>query len=316
MKLSIVSFLFLLSISGLLAQIAEPEASLRAQITDTTQGWKTGGVISVNLNQASLTNWAAGGQNSLAVNGMLSLFANYKKGNKVWENYLDLAYGQINKDNDKGENTWWKTDDKIDFTSKYGQKAAENFYYAALMNFKSQFDAGYKYPDDSNKISDFLAPAFILGAVGMDYKPGERLSIFAAPLTSKFTLVNSQKLANAGAFGVEKAVYDDQGNLLTEGEKLKSEFGGYLRVAYKLPIMENVTLQSKIDLFTNYSQNPENIDINIETLLSMKVNKYISANLALQFIYDDDTDIKDKDGKIGPRPQFKEVLGVGFSYKF
>lgn len=298
------------------SQTTEPENTLREQAADSSQGWKTGGVITLSLSQTSLTNWAAGGQNSLAVNGVLSLFAHYKKGNQVWDNFLDLGYGQINKDNDKGENKWWKTDDKIDFTSKYGQKAAKNFYYAALLNVKTQWDAGYKYPDDSNKISGFLAPAYILGAIGMDYKPGDRLSVFAAPLTAKITVVNDQKLADAGAFGMEKATYDSLGNLITDGKNMKSEFGGYLRVAFNTKIMENITLQSKIDLFSNYLHNPQNIDINFETLISMKVNKYISATILMQYIYDDDTDIKDKNGNTGPRNQFKEILGVGFSYKF
>lgn len=316
MKNLFAGFVLLILAGFLNAQTTEPENTLRSQTAIVEDGWKINGVVALSLSQTSLTNWAGGGQNTITTNGVISLSANYKKGNNAWDNYLDLGYGLLNKDNDAGKNKWWKTDDKIDFTSKYGQKAAENIYYAALLNFKSQFSPGYKYPDDSNKISDFLAPAFIIEALGMEYKPGDKLSIFAAPLTGKFTIVNSQKLANEGAFGVEKAVYDSLGNLISNGEKLKSEFGGYLRVAYNVPIMENISLQSKIDIFSNYTQNPENIDLNIETLISMKVNKYISATLALQFIYDDDTDIKDKDGKIGPRPQFKEVLGVGFSYKF
>ena len=128
---------------------------LKKQNKDTLEGWKTGGVFSVNLTQVSLTNWNAGGQNSVSVNGILSLFANYKKGKSAWDNQLDLGYGILQQ----GDDGIRKTDDKIEFTSKYGQKAFKNWYYAGLVNFKSQMTVGYNYPDDSTVISNFLAEA-------------------------------------------------------------------------------------------------------------------------------------------------------------
>nr|MBP9083784.1 DUF3078 domain-containing protein [Bacteroidia bacterium] len=95
-----------------------------------------------------------------------------------------------------------------------------------------------------------------------------------------------------------------------------------IRALYKKDIIENVNLQTKLELFSNYLEDPQNIDVNWEVLISMKVNKYITATLATQLIYDDNTIIavdNNSDGIIdeaGPRTQFKEVLGVGFSYKF
>lgn len=298
------------------AQVTDAEADLKKQKEDSVHGWKTGGTVSVNLSQTALKNWAAGGQNSVAVNGLLNLFATYKKGSGVWENYLDLGYGTIKQ----GDNSdWWKSDDKIDFTSKYGQKAFSDWYYAGLLNFKSQFTAGYNYPDDSTEISNFLAPGYVLGAIGMDYKPSDNFTAFVAPLTSKFTIVNNQDFANVGAFGVEPAVLDTAGNVVTEGKKLRAEVGGYVRLFYKRNLMENIDFQTKLDLFSNYMDNPQNIDVNWEVLISMKVNKYISATITTQLIYDHDVDIaydENDPSKIGPRTQFKEVLGVGFSYKF
>ncbi|MBK8927730.1 MAG: hypothetical protein IPM74_17965 [Crocinitomicaceae bacterium] len=81
-------------------------------------------------------------------------------------------------------------------------------------------------------------------------------------------------------------------------------------------MMENITITSKLSLFSNYANNPQNIDVNWENLIEFKVNKYISATLATHLIYDDDIDITDADGNTGPRTQFKEVIGIGFSYKF
>jgi hypothetical protein len=293
-------------------QVTEAEKKLRTLVADTTQGWKKGGVVGVNLAQTSLTNWAAGGQNSLAINGITSLFANLKRGKSVWDNSLDLGYGLLKQGSDPD---FMKTDDKIDLLSKYGREAFKNFYYAALVNFKTQMTPGYNYPNDSVKISDLFAPAYLLGAVGMDYKPNTHFSAFLAPLTSKFTFVTDKVLSDAGAFGVDP------------GKTVKSEIGGYIRVIYtkndfKSEFMKNISLTSKIDLFSNYLDNPQNIDVSWESLIAMKVNKYISVTFTTHLIYDDNIKISidsNEDGIIdhkGPRTQFKEILGVGFSYKF
>ena len=318
MKKILIAIATMAIIGNVSAQTTEAEKNLKKQTKDSLDGWKTGGIISLNLTQVSLTNWSAGGQNSVSVNGIVSLFANLKKGNSTWDNSLDLAYGILQQ----GDADVRKTDDKIDFTSKYGQKAFKNWYYAGLVNFKSQMTAGYNYPDDSTEISNFLAPGYLLGAIGMDYKPSEVFSLFISPITMKMTLVNDQNLADAGAYGVDPAEYDELGAITKKGLTSRSEYGGYIRALLKKDIMKNVNLQTKLELFSNYSEEPSNIDVNWEVLIAMKVNKYISATISTQLIYDDDIDIAiDNNGDniidaVGPRTQFKEVLGIGISYKF
>jgi hypothetical protein len=297
------------------AQVTDAEKKLRAQEVDTLQGWKTGGVIAFNLAQTSLTNWSAGGQNSVAANGIFSAFANYTHNKSVWVNSLDLGYGILKQGK---ENNVRKTDDKLDFLSKYGQEAFRNFYYAALFNFKTQMAPGYNYPDVTNKISDFLSPGYMVLALGLDYKPNPYFSAFIAPVTSRITFVNDKVLSDSGAFGV------------TPGKKSLNEFGGYIRAIYskndfKSEFLKNVAFTTKIDLFSNYSNKPQNIVVNWETLIAFKVNKFISANINTQLIYDDKIKIlDDKNGNgtadpgesSGPRVQFKEILGVGLSFNF
>ncbi|MGB0882459.1 MAG: DUF3078 domain-containing protein [Vicingaceae bacterium] len=318
MKKIILTLVAIATIGTLSAQTTEAEETLKKQSKDSLEGWTTGGVASINLTQVGLTNWQAGGENSMSVTGLLSLYANLKKGNSTWDNSLDLAYGILQQ----GDDDVRKTDDRIDFTSKYGQKAFKNWYYAGLVNFKSQMTAGYAYPDDSTEISNFLAPGYLLGAIGMDYKPNEVFNLFISPITMKMTIVNDQTLADAGAFGVDPAEYDPiTGSVLTAGKKIRSEYGGYLRALLKKDIMKNVNLQSKLELFSNYEA-AEYVDVNWELLIAMKVNKYISATISTQLIYDHDIDIaidNNDDGiidEVGPRTQFKEVIGVGISYKF
>jgi hypothetical protein len=320
MKKLFVAIAFITFVGNLTAQTIDIEESLKKQIPDTIKdGWKTGGVISLNLTQVSLTNWSSGGENSVSVNGILSLSANYKKGNSTWDNSLDLGYGFLKS----GNSTSKKTDDKIDFTSKYGRKASTHWYYAGLINFKSQMTVGYNYPNDSTEISNFLAPAYILGAIGMDYKPSKIFTLFISPITTKITIVNDQSLADAGAYGVEAAIVDTLGKVITKGKTIRSEYGGYLRAILKKDIMKNVNLNTKLELFSNYSEGePENIDVNWEVLIAMKVNKFISATISTQLIYDDDINVSidnNNDGiidEVGPRVQFKEVLGIGLTVKF
>lgn len=296
----------------------ETEKKLKTQKTDSLQGWKTGGVFSLNFSQVSLTNWSAGGDNSISLNGITNVFANYKMGNSTWDNTLDLAYGIMKQ----GKEGVRKTNDRLDFMSKYGQRAYKSWYYAALVNVRTQMAPGYNYPDDSTVISNFMAPGYVLGALGMDYKPNDNFNVFVSPITMRMTIVNDTKLADAGAFGVEKAVYDDMGKLLSHGKKTRAEYGGYLRSLWKVDIMENVKMVSKLDLFSNYGDHPERIDVNWEVLVALKVNEYISATISTHLVYDHDIDIAVDDNgdgivdAVGPRTQFKEVLGVGLTYKF
>jgi hypothetical protein len=151
----------------------------------------------------------------------------------------------------------------------------------------------------------------------MDYRPNNVFDCFIAPATGKLIIVNNTALANAGDFGVTKAVLNDSGKVITPGKKTKFEFGGYIRTSLTKDIMKNVNLYTEADFFSNYLQNPQNIVINWQMLISMKVNKFISATLSTQLIYDDKANIViDSKGDTGPRTQFKELFGVGFSYKF
>ena len=99
---------FALSVKG---QITEAESKLRSPVNDTLLGWKKGGLVTLNFSQASFSNWAAGGQNSISLNGLFSGFINYKTTTSSWENMVDVGYG-ILRQGKQGDII--KTDDKID----------------------------------------------------------------------------------------------------------------------------------------------------------------------------------------------------------
>jgi len=336
MKVKFIAVVALMGCAQLVSgQVTDGEAALRKHDSDTTQGWKIGGVASLNATQTNLTNWASGGQNSISINGAFNAHANYKKGRSAWDNTLDLGYGLMKQGEDED---FRKTDDRIDFSSKYGYEAYKSFYYAALVSFKSQMANGYNYKDTTKeKISAFLAPAYVIGAIGIDYKPNSYFSAFLAPLTLKYTIVNDQDLADAGAYGVDPAEYEvrqtflpDTTNvqvLVKHGKKARGEFGGYIRLLYsksdfEAEILKNFSITSKADFFSNYMHNPQNIDVSWETQIAMKVNKYITVSLSTHLIYDDDIKIADgtnPDGStkmVGSKVQFKEIAGVGIMYNF
>jgi hypothetical protein len=292
--LIIVPFLFSANLSANSLSSHNNIDSLRA---DTIKYWKTGGGIVLNISQIALSNWAAGGENLIAGNSMMNLYANYKKEKTSWDNTIDFAFGRLKKESTKAI----KNDDRFEFTTKYGRKRSDKWYYSGMLNIKTQFFPGYKFPEkDSIKISDFLSPAYILLSAGMDYKPSDKFTFLMSPVTGKVTIVNSPILSSQKAYGVE------------QGKNTRSELGGFFKIILKGSLFKNLNYQTKVDAFLNYMNNPENIDWDCEFLLGMSLNKYISANLKTNLLYDDDVVTLPN---TGPKLQLKEFLGVGFSYK-
>jgi hypothetical protein len=270
--------------------------------------WKKGGLFNANFGQTSLSNWAAGGDKlQLNVNGFLNLYAFYAKDRTAWDNSLDLALGYV-KTTSLGER---KSDDRIDFTSKYGYKLSptSKWYASLLFNFRTQMAPGFNYPtaDSSVKISQFLSPAYALLSLGLDYKPNKNFSVFISPVTSRWVIVNAEGLAvpnqKGGVYGVPL------------GKSVNNEIGAFLSANYMNEIVKNVTYKGKLDMFSNYKRNPQNVDVFMTNLLSANIFKGISFNLGLDMIYDDDVRILGKDNK-SRRTQFRQNIGIGYLKKF
>lgn len=279
-----------------------PCSSLFSQGIQDTTYWTTSGQATLNFSQVSLSNWVSGGNSSVSGIGNFDYNALYQKGRLQWDNTLKTGYGLMKE----GENQVVKNEDKLEINSKLGLELNnEHLLYSSFVNFQTQFAPGYKYPNTTDKISDFLAPAYLTLATGLDYQPSESLSLFFTPLSAKFTIVTDEALSNEGAFGV------------TPGEQVRAEVGATVKGEYKATVMPNVDLTTGLTLFSNYFDNPQNIDVNWDVTLNMKINDYLSANFSTNLIYDHDVLIPiDDEGNTGRRVQLKQVLGVGFSYKF
>lgn len=280
----------------------ESEKDIKKDAADTIpKVWKKGGLYGINISQGSLNNWAAGGDDfSLSVNSILNLFAFYKKDRHSWDNTLDFNLGYV-KTTSLGSR---KNDDRIDVLSKYGYALNPKLNLTGLFNFRSQLFKGYTYTDDIKTLSSaFLSPAYILLGAGLDYKPSASLSIFISPLTARLILVKDDTLSAKGQYGVGI------------GEHSKTEIGAFASVNFLKEINKNVTYKGRLDLFSNYGNNPQNIDLFMANVLNIKLSGILSATWSVDLIYDDDVRLFGQNGRSAAL-QLKSLVGLGFLVKF
>ncbi|HSQ43612.1 MAG TPA: DUF3078 domain-containing protein [Ginsengibacter sp.] len=280
---------------------ANATKEIKKEKIDSGKDWKTGGLFNLNLGQGSQSNWAAGGDDfSLSIASYLGFYAFYKKDKYSWDNTVDFNYGLVNTTS-LGTR---KNDDRIDLLSKFGYALSPKLDAAALFNFHSQFSKGYNYNSDGTKdlLSDFLAPGYVLLSLGLDYKPVKGLSIFVSPLTSRWTIVNNDTLSAKGAYGV------------TAGKKVKNEIGAFASITYLTDLNKTITYNGRLDLFSNYEHNPQNVDVMMNNMFTAKLSKLLTASLSLNLIYDDDVKLFGPNHD-SPALQLKSLIAAGLSVK-
>lgn len=279
------------------------ERTIAKDANDTTaKKWKKGGLYGINISQGSLNNWAAGGDDfSLSVNSVLSLFAFYKNGKHSWDNTLDFNLGYVNTTSLGSR----KNDDRFDILSKYGYEIAPKLNIAGLVNFRTQFFDGFTYDGDNNKTfsSTFLSPGYLLTSVGLDYKPVEGLSIFVSPITSRWIFVMDDTLSAKGLYGVDSSKHS------------ANEIGAFASISYIKDINKILSYKGRLDLFSNYKKNPQNVDLTMSNVLNIKLSKVLSATYSLDLIYDDDVRLFGKN-KTSAGLQVKSLIGIGLLLKF
>lgn len=275
--------------------------------------WKTGGNYNLNIQQVTLSNWAAGGSSSLALNSGLSVFANYKKDKKVWDTQLNINLG-FNSQSDRDYRTR-KTNDNFNFVSNYGRELSEVYYLSTQIDFRTQVLAGYKYSrpsgvdsDTREKISDLLSPGYLQSSTGINYRRTyeneSKVSMILSPFTGRFTIVMNDSLSQVGAFGV------------TPGENVRAEAGLSLNTSISnFKIMENVTWKADLNLFSNYER-LGNMVVNFNSVIRLKVNKFISTRIETILIYDEEVFIKQDDGSSKQAIQLQNLINFGISLDF
>lgn len=263
--------------------------------------WVLKGVTGLNMSQTAMANWSAGGENSIAGNAYLNASLTHKKGNWLWVTNMVLDYG-LSKTKSQGMR---KSSDKIGLSTQLGYSTDNVWFYTLMGDLNTQFAKGYDYPDKEHQISNFFAPVYSNIALGMEWRPKSNYSLLLSPVSTKMTFVTDDYLSDLGAFGVDP------------GDHFKIEGGAFVKARAELPVMENVNLITTADFFTPYSKDFGNIDVNWDVLISMKINKVLSATINTTLKYDNDVKTFDDNGvKKGAKVQFKEVLGIGLAYNF
>ncbi|NPA42430.1 MAG: DUF3078 domain-containing protein [Chlorobi bacterium] len=260
-----------------------------AQEKNEAGPWSKGGHFGFLFSQSAFSNWVQGGENALSALLKLDYNVSYKKDKHDWLTKFIASYGMA-----RINNTDKKTDDQFEINSLYGRKLNDTWNFTFFGNFKTQFTPGYDYTaQPPMKISNAFAPAFLSLGPGFSYKKTDNFYVNYAPVTSKFVIVTDPDLNALGAFGVEP------------GKSLRYEFGSNLQMYFKTALMKNVELENMLNLFSNYLDKPQNVDVDNMMTLRMKINKYLSTTLTVRSIYDDNT---------LPRLQLSEVFGLEFGF--
>jgi hypothetical protein len=295
MKKFILTFIILLIISAV--------NNLTSQVIDTVQYWKFKGNLGLNFSQVGLSNWTGGGKSTISIAGLVNFNLNYNRNNSLWDNTLEFGYGLTKQETPE----FRKSDDRIVLTSKYGYNFFDGLSAGLLLDIRTQFNSGYNYDKIDSvtgkplRISKFLAPGFINLGIGLNYKPVEYVQIMFSPIANRIILVLDNDLSNQGAYGVDP------------GKKVKSELGSALNVTFNKEIMERVTFQTTLNLFSQFSK-MTSLVVNWNTLLNMKVNRFLSASFSTDLFYDEKIQILRDNGTKGPATQFRDVIAIGIAY--
>lgn len=327
-----LSLSILLMFTAMLALNAQVDAVGGEVEPAVEKSWKKGGSLALNFNNTGLSNWAAGGQSSVALGSIVDLYANYQKGKDNWTNTLNWAAG-LSRVGDNS-NLVKKSDDLLIVFSKYRRNIKPRWGLAAFAELRTQVLLGNQYRafgEDSlgnnilrdgkreekldNYLSNLLSPGYLTTSIGWEYNRGKTFYVHATPLAGRATTVfDDEVFTNNGVV--------EGGNLygVDFGKSVNFQLGSLVRSGLVTELMENVKFSTTLMLFSPYD-NYGNIDVTWETLTSFKINKFLTTTFSTQMLYYDDARPKviiDENGQEGTSHgiQFKHVLNIGFLAKF
>tara|TARA_R110001632_G_scaffold18712_3_gene57591 strand:- start:10826 stop:11779 length:954 start_codon:yes stop_codon:yes gene_type:complete len=251
--------------------------------------WTVNGRFTFLFNQASFTNWTAGGENNVAGNISVNYDFNYRNEKWKWDNKIIAVYGSSHLSS-KG---YRKTDDRFEYNSVLALNSTKNWYFSFFTNLITQFTHGFDYNQEPRKeVSSIFSPAYLSFGPGILWRKNENMRVNIAPASSRFTFVSKPF---SGQYGVE------------EGKTSTYGLGFNMSAYLKFQLMEDLTMENIVALYSNYLRNPQNVDVNYQINFLVSVNKYLSTNFTLHVIADNNA---------SSRVQFREVFGLGLNYTF
>ena len=274
-----------------------------AQDEEPKYGWETEGKFTFLINQSAFSNWLAGGENSIAGNVNVDYRFDYNTEKWSLKQRIQASYGLTKIETSDFVK---KTDDQLSYYGLWSLNGDRKYKWSFLTQFKTQFSDGYQYFDDANGVEQrtvetkFISPGYLNFGPGLLVDSVKNLNLNVSPATVKMTFVNSQ-------FTSAPDYVDESYFGVAAGKTMRFEFGFNAAASYKITLMENVTMDNILNLYSNYLEDPQNIDIDYTMKLDMKINDLLSTNLTFQTIYDDNA----FEGF-----QVREVLGLGLNASF
>jgi hypothetical protein len=283
------------------------------KIVTKQQFWKYHTEAAFVFNQALLTNWVKGGENSISTTLDITYFADYVNKPMLLSSshFARIKYGLVASATDGIR----KNLDLLETNSKINHKAFGKFDFSGIMLFKTQVSKGYNYPNDSVPVSRFMNPAVVTLGIGLDYRPNKQTSINFSPFSYKGTFVPDTATIDQTKYGVP------------ENKKALHEPGASIMISNEMRPFKFASVINRLQLFTNY-RNPLNVDVDWEMILKANINWFTEIRLNTHLIYDedvktpvftkDDQPVLGDDGlqKKSARVQFKELLGLSFVFRF
>lgn len=274
------------------------------------EGWSKSGSIALLFNQSAFNaEWTGGGTSNIAGNISLTYDIHYKKNKISWDNKVIADYGLTKIKGDEFER---KTNDRLELNSIVGYQIQESLWsYSFFTNFRTQFAKGYEFDESTNPITRtettrFMSPGYLQFGPGFLWKKNDNLHVNIAPATSRFIFVNS-RFTDVGTDPLVIEAYNQNPYFgVDANETMRFEFGASVSAFAKFEIMENVSMENSLNLYSNYLEDPQNVDIDYTMNMAMKINDILSANLVFQAIYDDNA-VKGF--------QIREVFGLGINFK-
>lgn len=313
------------------ASVKEMQATAQKSVSaDTSKkpnknGWIHGAALTFSLTQVGNKNWIAAGGDEFSLSSALSLnaYANRKWGSRMqhtWDNMIDFNYGIVNTTS-LGVR---KVNDRLDFITKYGFKPKKwkNTSVSLLGQLRSQLTSGYEYDylgtNQKRRNSGFFAPAYITIAPGVEWKPNDWFSLFGSPLAARWVIVSNGPYSYLGQGGVFNGKVETPLATLygvNPASQSRGEFGSFVTATIKKDIFQKkVAYYSKLDLYANYLNNPENVDVFWTNQFKVKLTKWLNVNYQLDMLYDDDTkDPKNPTSALGL--QVLSTFGIGVSVR-
>lgn len=266
--------------------------------------WKYGGDVQIQISQNYISdNWYTGGESNLAAYFFFKGNFNYNNNkNLQWDNQIDAKFN-FNTATSDTIRFFRTNDDLLKLTSKLGIRAfsSKNFYYTTEVEFSTPLFNTY-ITNSYERVAGPFSPIRLFTSVGLDYKY-KKLSVLVLPVSYRMIYVSDTTRHE----GVTVSIADKVG--LDAGKNIKNEIGSKIKIQWKHNFSKEIAMETNFSLYTNYT----GVEVDWEIIGNFIINRFLSARVSLNPRYDSTITLPDGEK---PKIQFKELISLGFRYKF